>query len=169
MIERLENQQSIDITKEYIEGTEKALKDIFFKGFQNSLLNTFSSLKNLTNKISNKNFEIKLIFYIHDHLKIYLNQEDKITIEYHSILNKMEYKGENEEFYLIRDGQIKLNEFSHDNLAEGFIEYAFLNVYGMVKSMNHAIKDVCYLPTIRFGIYLGLNSLTPIIVQLMQS
>ena len=57
-IKSLKTNKSIDCTKEFNTLIEIELKEIILKGLQNSLLNTFSSLKNLKNRYSDKNYEL---------------------------------------------------------------------------------------------------------------
>lgn len=69
---------------------EGELKEIILKGLQNSLLNTFSSLKNLKNRYSDKNYEMVISISKHEKLTIYSNDDGILDLKFEDELKLVE-------------------------------------------------------------------------------
>ena len=75
---------SKDITDFYFDYIKKEIKEKILKDFQNSLLNTFSSIQNLKNRYNSKNFEIIINLpqsEICKKIKIFSKNSDNLDID----------------------------------------------------------------------------------------
>jgi len=89
-VKTLKSNTSIDCTKDFLKLVDNELKEVILKGLQNSLLNTFSSLKNLKNRYSDKNYELTISISKSEKLTIFSNSEGALDLRYVDDFKKVE-------------------------------------------------------------------------------
>ncbi len=171
-IKNIKVDKSINCTKDFLKLVEGELKEIILKGFQNSLLNTFSSLKNLKNRYSNKNYEIIVTISNHEKLTIFSNEEGILDLKFEDELKEVQIIHKNTKstkfsFYI--NGKKEFGSPTEDEFTREFIRYTFGKVNQILRQLDFNIRDIYYLPASRSGLYQALNAFTPIIAELTQN
>jgi predicted ATPase len=160
--ERLASSDSdgvIDITDIIVSDLRNGLFSGFCSAFQKSLINSFSSLKNLNNAFTNKNFEVKILDeHKKNSLVFYLNEKENINAQYIE-----DYSGT----IGVKKGFIYLNGFQSMD-CESYMFACRLAPRSILTSLSDSFRDIYYLPASRSGLYQGLNSFSPIIAELSQ-
>jgi len=171
-IKNIKGESSIDITKEYIQLIENELSNILLSGLQNSLLNTFSSLTNLRNRFTNKNYEIIVSLDSKEKIIITSDDEGAIQLKYSGELSKIEFvekKTKSTRISLFVNGKIEFGKPNEDAFTSDFIIYGLNVVNKILRKLDFNIRDIYYLPASRSGLYQALNAFTPIIAELTQN
>ena len=172
-IKKLKSDKSIDCTKDFFLLVEKELKDIILNGLQNSLLNTFSSLKNLKNRYSNKNYEIVIHVSSHEKLIIFSNDEGILNLKYENDkLKKIEIVQKNTKstkFAFFINQKVEFGCPTEEEFTSGFIKHMVVLLNNFLRNLDFNIRDIYYLPASRSGLYQALNAFTPIIAELTKS
>jgi predicted ATP-dependent endonuclease of OLD family len=162
----------VDITKEFHKIAKEELSEIILGGLQNSLQNTFSSLKNLKNRFTNEGFEIIITLDNDEQIIISSNEDDNINLEYISIIQTMKFVEKNTKstrFALLINGKIEFGKQNEDEFSKEFVRFALEKVEEVLRRLDSNIRDIYYLPASRSGLYQALNAFTPIIAELTQN
>lgn len=161
-----------DITKIYKDIINEELSSVILETFNNSLLNTFSSLENLKNKFSNKHFSIEIIISEMEHIIISYDGKS-ISLEYeNNIYENIElyYKNtKTTKYSLYLNGKIVYGKPNEELFSYEFQSHINGRLYDILNKLDNNIRDVYYLPASRSGLYQALNAFTPIIAELTQS
>lgn len=161
-----------NITKIYKDIINEELSTIILETFNNSLLNTFSSLENLKNKISNKHFSIEII--ISENEKILISYDGKsISLDYeNNFFDNIELHYKNTKttkYSLYFNGKIVYGKPNEELFLYEFQSHISGTLLDILNKLDNNIRDVYYLPASRSGLYQALNAFTPIIAELTQS
>lgn len=130
-IKELKANKTIDISTEYSKLFNDGLKDIILNGLQNSLLNTFSSLQNLKNRYSNKNYELIISLSTKEKLTFFSNDEGKLNLKFTGIDNKIEILLKNTKstkYSLIVNDKKEIGKATEDEFINSFIYNSINNV-----------------------------------------
>lgn len=171
-LKSLKINKSVDCTDDFILLIENELKDVILKGLQNSLLNTFSSLKNLKNRYTNKNYEIIITISEFEKLSLISNNEGVLDLKYNNEITKVELvtkATKSTKFSLIVNEHKAVGKATEEEFSEEFIRYAFAKINQILRNLNFNIRDIYYLPASRSGLYQALSAFTPIIAELTQN
>lgn len=171
-IKSLKTNKSIDCTKEFNTLIEIELKEIILKGLQNSLLNTFSSLKNLKNRYSDKNYELIISISKYEKLSILSNDEGELDLKYENEIKKIELfqkETKSTKYSLILNNRKEFGKPTEDEFIHEFIRFSYVKINQILRKLDFNIKDVYYLPASRSGLYQALSAFTPIIAELTQN
>lgn len=171
-VKNLKSNTPIDCTKDFSKLVDNELKEVILKGLQNSLLNTFSSLKNLKNRYSDKNYELIISISKSEKLTIFSNNEGALDLKYVDDFKKVEIvqkptKSTKFSFYI---NDLKaFGKPTEEEFYNEFIRYTFTKVNQILRKLDFNIRDIYYLPASRSGLYQALNAFTPIIAELTQN
>jgi uncharacterized protein YajQ (UPF0234 family) len=171
-IKGLKINNSIDCTSDFLKLVESELKDVILKGLQNSLLNTFSSLKNLKNRYSNKNYELVISISQSETLTIFSDNDGNLDLRFIDYLKKVDIlmkETKSTKFSLYINERKEFGKATEEEFIKDFIRYTFLKVNQILRKLDFNIKDIYYLPASRSGLYQALNAFTPIIAELTQN
>lgn len=171
-IKGLKTEKSIDCTVGFLKLVENQLKDVILKGLQNSLLNTFSSLKNLKNRYSNKNYELIITISSSETLTIFSDNNGTLDLKFTDQLKRVEIiqkSTKSTRFSLYINAKKEFGNSTEDEFIGNFIHYTFTKVNQILRKLDFNIKDIYYLPASRSGLYQALNAFTPIIAELTQN
>jgi len=171
-IKNLKANKSIDCTKDFLKLVENELKEVILKGLQNSLLNTFSSLKNLKNRYSDKNYELIVSISKSEKLTIFSNNEGVLDLKFEDNLKKVEIvqkDTKSTKFSLNINDRKEFGKATEEEFIREFIRYTFTKVNQILRKLDFNIRDIYYLPASRSGLYQALNAFTPIIAELTQN
>ncbi len=171
-VKSLKSEKSIDCTIDFLKLVENELKEIILKGLQNSLLNTFSSLKNLKNRYSNKNYELIITISDSETLTIFSDNNGILDLKFTDQLKKVEIiqkATKSTKFSLYINERKEFGKSTEDEFIGNFINYTFIKVNQILRKLDFNIKDIYYLPASRSGLYQALNAFTPIIAELTQN
>lgn len=171
-IKGLKLENSVDCTLDFLKLVENELKDVILKGLQNSLLNTFSSLKNLKNRYSNKNYELIITISNSETLTIFSDNNGTLDLKFIDQLKKVEIiqkATKTTKFSLYINNRKEFGTSSEEDFIRNFIIYTFTKVNQILRKLDFNIKDIYYLPASRSGLYQALNAFTPIIAELTQN
>lgn len=166
-----EKKSRIAITREATDFIKGQLGEILLKDLENSLLNTFSSLKNLRNGYSKKNYEITL--ELSDNRILYFKSDDQgkltldINFEYDLVI--VEKNTKSTRFSLYEDKKKSFGVATEEVFVHSFEATIFIIISDLLKELDFNIRDIYYLPASRSGLYQALNSFTPIIAELTQN
>lgn len=171
-VKSLKQNNSIDCTKEVSKLIENELIEVILKGLQNSLLNTFSSLKNLKNRYSDKNYELIVSISKSEKLTIFSNDDGVLDLRFENNLKKVEIlnkdtKSTKFSFYI--NGRKEFGKPTEDEFSEDFIRFMFTKINQILRKLDFNLRDIYYLPASRSGLYQALNAFTPIIAELTQN
>lgn len=171
-LKNIKIEKPIDCTKDFLKLVENELKGIILKGLQNSLLNTFSSLKNLKNRYSNENYEIVLSISENEKLTIFSDNDGFLDLKFEDEMKKFEIihkttKSTKYSFYINNKKEFGLP--NEEGFTREFISYTFHKINQILRKLDFNIRDIYYLPASRSGLYQALNAFTPIIAELTQS
>ncbi|QCY69071.1 hypothetical protein FHG64_06430 [Antarcticibacterium flavum] len=165
-------QQRIDLSLKYKTLIENELRLIILSGLQNSLRNTFSSLHNLKNRFTNKNFEFIIYLSDSEKIRIFADDEGTLDLEYLSKKNKLEFilkDTKTTKFSLYSDDKKQFGKGKEDDFLIEFVRFSIGNVENILKRLDHDIRDIYYLPASRSGLYQALSAFTPMIAELTQN
>ena len=168
----LKSGSSIDCTKDFLKLVDNELKEVILKGLQNSLLNTFSSLKNLKNRYSNRNYEIVISISETEKLIILSNDEGTLDLKYLDNVKKVEIlqkSTKSTKFSLYVNELKAFGKPSEEEFSGEFIRNIYTKVNQILRKLDFNIRDIYYLPASRSGLYQALNAFTPIIAELTQN
>lgn len=171
-LKSLKNVKSVDCTNDFLSLINNELKDVIINGLQNSLLNTFSSLKNLKNRYSKKNYEIIITISDTEKLSIFSDNEGLLDLKYESDFNKVELvtkATKSTKFSLYVNEHKAIGKPTEDEFTRDFVGYAFTIINRILRKLNFNIRDIYYLPASRSGLYQALSAFTPIIAELTQN
>ena len=171
-IKNLKSEKSIDISNDFILLVENELKGIILEGLQNSLLNTFSSLKNLKNRYSQKNYELIISISKSEKIIIFSNDEGELDLKYENHFKKLELfqkPTKSTKFCLNLNNRKEIGKPNEDEFINEFTRFSFLEVNQILRKLDFNIRDVYYLPASRSGLYQALSAFTPIIAELTQN
>lgn len=153
---------SIDITMEFRNNMWFFINDEFIPLINQSFFNTFSSIQDLSNKHSRKEFQIII-------------RENKSSIILNQKGNSISFDFNFEkEFILKQDEEVKSSyifeqSFIHLSSDEHWMSAFFsLNLYSYLWKIKYKFSDIFFLPASRSGIYNGLSAWSAILVQLTQ-
>ncbi len=167
----LEQKKTIDITNELNNLISFQLKKILLNGIQNSILNSFSSIKNLQNKYSNKNFEIILTLASSEKLIFYSNNEETLNFKFVNIPIKLQIVLTNKKTnkYSLYENDKFVYGSQDEKIIDLFHEYLMNKVIQILKYLFYCINEIYYLPASRSGLYQALSAFTPIIAELTKN
>jgi len=171
-VKTLKINTSIDCTKDFLKLVDNELKEVILKGLQNSLLNTFSSLKNLQNRYTGKNYEIIITISKSEKLTMFSNNEGALDLKYVDDFKKLEILQEpvkSTKFSLHVNDLKEFGKPTEEEFYNEFIRYSFTKVNQILRKLDFNIRDIYYLPASRSGLYQALNAFTPIIAELTQN
>lgn len=171
-LKNLKINESLDCTKDFSKLLDNQLKELILKGLQNSLLNTFSSLKNLKNRYSNKNYEIIISISETEKLTILSNNEGTLDLRYNDDFKKIaivQKSTKSTKFSLYINDLKAFGKPTEEDFYNEFLRYTFTKVNQILRKLDFNIRDIYYLPASRSGLYQALNAFTPIIAELTQN
>jgi len=171
-IKDLKHDKPIDCTKDFLKLLEHELKEILLSGLQNSFLNTFSSLKNLKNRYTDKNYEIIISISKTEKVTIYSNNEGLLNLKYINDDKKVEVlpkKTKSTKFSFYINNHIEFGKATEEEFIGEFIGYTNSRINLILRQLQLNIRDIYYLPASRSGLYQALNAFTPIIASLTQN
>lgn len=171
-IKLLKNNKSIDCTNDFLKLVENELKEVILKGLQNSLLNTFSSLKNLKNRYTNKNYELIITISKSEKLTIFSNNDGVLDLKFEDHLKLVEIvqkETKSTKFCLYINDRKEFGKANEEDFSNDFIRYTYAKVNQILRKLDFNIRDIYYLPASRSGLYQALNAFTPIIAELTQN
>lgn len=157
-----------------VEHLSKALSKSFVLGLKNSFSNTFTSVGNLINNYSRQNYSISIQG---PEFEIMINSSDEgqPLISSIRLRNRFTVKKENEANVTFYIGDLKWKTIPISNFEEGFSIEKFrfldecLNIVTFQIATAFRSHQFNFLPSSRSGLYTGLNSLVPLMLQLSQN
>ena len=171
-VKTLKTNTTIDCTKEFSKLIDNELNEVILKGLQNSLFNTFSSLKNLKNRYSNKNYELIISISKSEKLTIFSNNEGALDLKYVDNLQKVEIiqkSTKSTKFSFYANGVKVFGKPTEDEFCKEFAWFTLSSVNQILRKLDFNIQDIYYLPASRSGLYQALNAFTPIIAELTKN
>ena len=171
-VKNLKINETISCTKDFIKLLDNELKELILKGLQNSLLNTFSSLKNLKNRYTDKNYEIIISISETEKLTIFSDDEGALDLKYNDDIKKVtivQKSTKSTKFSLYINDLIVFGKPTEEEFFNQFIIYRLTKVNQILRKLDFNIRDIYYLPASRSGLYQALNAFTPIIAELTQN
>jgi len=168
---RKEKKSRIAVSKEVLDFIKGRLEEILLNDLENSLLNTFSSLKNLRNGYSNKNYEITLELSDGTILYFISDDEGKLTLDinFEYDLEIVEKNTKSTRFSLYQNKKKVFGVATEEAFIREFELSMYYIINGLLRALDFNIRDIYYLPASRSGLYQALNSFTPIIAELTQN
>jgi hypothetical protein len=164
--------KKIDITEQYADMATSDFDVLLAKSLQNSLLNSFSSLKNLRNRFSNKNYEISL-HLDNDFVLEFLSDDDgNIRVNIPVKFSKLEIIQKNTKStkFSFYQGNKKMYGKPNEEQFGREMRATYLRfINSILGLLDDNMRDVYYLPASRSGLYQALNAFTPIIAELTQN
>lgn len=171
-VKNLKINKADDCTKDFITLIENELKEVILKGLQNSLLNTFSSLKNLKNRYSNKNYEIIISISSSETITIFSNKDGELDLRYENEFKKIEIVQKatiSTKFSLYLNDRKVYGKPTEEDFINQFIRFSYTKINEILRRLDFNIRDIYYLPASRSGLYQALSAFTPIIAELTQN
>lgn len=175
MVKKFKNlkvNEEVKIDEEINSFIEQLLKFIYLENVQNSLLNTFSSLKNLKNRYTNKDFEINLLVDANTKISFFnskngldLKYSNTSTLDYSIILKNTK----STRYTLNSKGKKVIGQPFEEDFTREFSGYILNLVNTLLINVDSNIRDIYYLPASRSGLYQALNAFTPIVAELTQN
>lgn len=164
-----------DITKIYIDFIKEDFRHKVLTDFQNSLLNTFSSLDNLKNRYSKRNFEIVInlsksspIQKIRIFKDSNSNLDVKIDHDFAGI-ELIEKTTKTTKYSVYSGGKKIIGKPTQDERDIAIWDDLSSLTDHIYEEISTNLKDIYFLPASRSGLYQGLNSLAPILAELTQA
>lgn len=147
------------------------LEGIIVRGLENSLLNTFSSLKNLRNGFSNKNYEISIEISDGTVLTFLSNSEGKLNlfVNFNFDVEIVEKNTKSTKYSLYGENKKLFGAGTEELFVKQFERNTYVIINKLLRDLDFNIRDIYYLPASRSGLYQALNSFTPIIAELTQN
>lgn len=171
-VKGFKSKKSFDITNDFLKIIESELKDVIIKGLQNSLLNTFSSLTNLKNRYSNKNYEFVIRISNREALTIFSDNDGNLSLNYNDDVKKVEIiqkDTKSTKFSLYINDRKEFGNATEEEFTRDFTRFIIIKVNQILRKLDFNIRDIYYLPASRSGLYQALNAFTPIIAELTQN
>ncbi|TAE45351.1 MAG: hypothetical protein EAZ44_03480 [Cytophagia bacterium] len=171
-IKNIKVNEPINFTDDFLNIINNKLKEIILKGLENSLENTFSSLKNLKNRYSTKNYEIIIHISENEKLVIFSDDEGKLDLNYIGNIEKVQIiqkSTKSTKYSLYINERKEFAERSESEFCAGFSFNMMRKLNQIFQKLNFNIRDIYYLPASRSGLYQALNAFTPIIAELTQN
>lgn len=170
IIEILKSNESIDIKKEVEDILSKIFEEMILRNIQESFKNTFDSIENLKNQLTDDALEINistdLVSYsikLKDK-KLYVDSLNifKKEINIKKVKRNLSYKDKEDivTLYCSQDEEY----FKHQ-----FIIYITSIALDLNDNIKNYIKNIYYLPASRSGLYQALSAFGQIIVELSKS
>lgn len=164
-----------DITFKFVSLIKKELQSRILDEFQNSLLNTFSSLDNLKNRYSNKEFEIIINLPHSDKckkIKIFKGKNDNLDIDVELAFDKLEFvekPTKTTKYSIYLDGRKLYGKPTEQDRVNALKEFFLKCIVSIYHELNANMREIYFLPASRSGLYQALSSFAPIIAELTQS
>lgn len=159
----------IDFTDDFFKLINDKLKEIILNGLENSLFNTFSSLKNLKNRYSNKNYEIIISIAPTEKIVIFSDDDGKLNLKYIDNTEKIQIIQKSTKYSLYTDERKEFDSVTENEFYRAFNLHITTKFNQILNKLNFNIRDIYYLPASRSGLYQALNAFTPIIAELTQN
>ncbi len=166
------NFQAYPIPEKYIYQYVKNSFSFFIEEIENSFKNSFSDLKNITNRLNNEDFSIIVEFYnIKFKIKI---KNNKLYIsdilKFPSIIIKFTTKLKSNPFILLKKKIIYIEKLP---LQENYIKEAlnyitFDSINEVLKKIKEQYNNIYFLPASRSGLYTAMNTFSSLFVELSQ-
>lgn len=169
---KLKIDTSLDCTKDFIKLIENDLKGLILKGLENSLRNTFSSLQNLKNRYSNKNYEFTFFISKNERLIIFSDNQGTLDLKYIDNVEKVKIvqkPTKSTKFSLYVNDLKSFGKPTEEEFCQEFVTFSVTRVNQILRKLDFNIRDIYYLPASRSGLYQALNAFTPIIAELTQN
>lgn len=171
--------KKIDVKEIILTTIKNIFQEHFIYNIHQSFSNTFSSIKNLNNQLSKKDFLIKIeIGFFSLDINID-NEKDVLQISNIFVKDSFEILCKNEELYhyqgfvndtIIRDFNIYKDSVRAEDIFIAEIENIFQNYLSTQSlGLKANIEKNYFLPSSRSGLYQALNSFSPIIAELAKS
>lgn len=164
--------KKIDVTGDYLELVRSELEALLVTNIQNSLLNSFSSLKNLNNRYTNNNYEIVISITRNTQLSFKSDVNGSLRMQMNTDVKRLE-------FYLKNTKSTKFSFYHNKKMLFGVAqEEEFIRrmrsthvstVNSLLDKLDNKARDIYYLPASRSGLYQALNAFTPIVAELTQN
>ena len=172
-VKKVEVNSTINFTRDYNKIIQNELKALVLEVIHNSFKNSFSSLKNLRNRYSDKDFELIIAISENEKIIIFLNNEGTLDLKYFGEFNKIEIVHKelksSSKFLLLYNG-IEAGSNTNEKKFSQLISLKLtINIFQFLTNLDDKIVDIHYLPASRSGLYEALNSFTPIIAELTQN
>lgn len=164
--------KKLNITSEYTKLITTELDNLIGKGLQNSLLNSFSSLKNLKNRFTNENYEILITLKNKFKILIRSEEEGNINIEFPLQLKALEIiqkDTKSTKFSFYQDNKKTFGKPTEVQFGKEFLYTHIRFINSLLDQLDNQTRDLYYLPASRSGLYQALNAFTPIIAELTQN
>ncbi len=139
---------------------------------RNSLQNTFSSLANLRNSYSSKQYSIELIYDNGNTLLIKADKNGIPKVKYFEILPKYEIllkETKTTKYTLLKSGTKEFGVATLKEFKESFWRSLTEISTSATLKLSHNIRDIYFLPASRSGLYQALSAFTPILAELTQN
>jgi predicted ATPase len=161
----LENDRDLDITEMLNKYFSRFIESVFSSNFENSLRNSFGDISNLSNKISNRHFELRLEFG--DYNIEISEEESKLSIKFdgkgkrYFCRKLQQHRGpliEKQRIVFVYNNK---NQFLEDvsDYINGLYEKSIL-------LLSSELNNFYYLPASRSGLYRALNAFGQIVAEL---
>ncbi len=168
----LKGNKHLDLTKIFEDLIHTQLERAIIKGLQNSLLNTFSSLKNLKNRYSKKDFELIVNISQEEKLHIYYDNKESLNLKYVGKITKVQLTQKttrSTKYSLYINDKMEFGKPTEEEFKLSFLSNTIYEANKILNYLDFNIRDIYYLPASRSGLYQALNAFTPIIAELTQS
>lgn len=160
-----------NITDVYIQNIELFLKKILLDNLKNSFQNTFSLLKNLKNRYSDKNYEITL--FLEENIKINIFSDEKgLDLKlYHTKyeISLLEKNTKTTKYSFFINNNRKFYKSNIDDFKMTVSSHIQQHIFEILNYLDNNIRDIYYLPASRSGLYQALSAFSPIIAELSQN
>ncbi|MBA3286057.1 MAG: AAA family ATPase [Nitrosopumilus sp.] len=169
------NSKLKNITKIFLKIIKSDFKNKVLNDFQTSLLTTFSSLENLKNGYTNKDFEITINLPNSKECKkirISKGQGDTLDADFDFGFQNIEFvekPTKTTKYSIYVDGKKLLGKPTEEERIQGFREHTVNFLSQIYLEVSNNLREIYFLPASRSGLYQGLSSFAPIIAELTQS
>jgi len=163
--------KKINIKSEIEEGFSIVLEEILLTEIQSSLLNTFSSISSLENKLSGASLSIEIetyFFSIFIGIKkeaLYISniqlKAEKVFLDKSTAYKNITLRFE--------DGSNSAHVRNSHDIYEKLKSFILSYIRLITIELKNKIKNIYYLPASRSGLYQALNAFSPIIAELSKN
>ncbi|MCC7430001.1 AAA family ATPase [bacterium] len=164
--------ETIDFTNDFFKFIEILLGKMILNELQNSLSNSFFSLRNLKNQYSQKNYTFIISISASEKLEFSSNDEGNLELKYRHHSTKLEIikkVTKTTSFLLNINSKKEFSSAIERKFILKLINFIRSKINKILNSLNLNISDIYYLPASRSGLYQALNAFTPIIAALTQN
>lgn len=164
-----------DITKIFLSIITKDFKNRILNEFQTSLLTTFSSLENLKNRYTKKDFEIVINLPNSTNckrIKIFKDKSNNLDVDFEFQFKDLEFvekPTKTTKYSIYVDGKKLLGKPTEEERIQAFREHTISFLGRIYFELANNLREIYFLPASRSGLYQGLSSFAPIIAELTQS